>query len=425
MDMRKILFLLPSRALSGGVLVVRHHARLLAEKGYEVTVAYLHACDLDDDDIMPVIKPVREILHAELCDDDTFDVAVATWWETAYYLAEVRSKSYFYFVQAFEDRLYPADSVWPLLVQRTLQAGFHFITVNTGLQRYLQTMFNQTSVVVPPGISMEDYDCQPAIERKNNQLRVLVEGSPEALYKRVGLAFEALALVSNIETVYVSPEGNAKNDWHVDYFFERVPPGRMPAIHKSCDLILKLSTDETFSMPVLESFAAGATAVTAQFYGGSDFIVDGENALIVPVDDVSAVVKALQKLQTDRQFLQGLRANAEKTAQNYSWCRQSSKFEEALRCGFMSSGQKVHPLQGCLQSFQAAHAMRLELTQAKLDNDHLRDAHAHLSQILGRAQAELSEAGNEAARLRASRSYRVGNSIARAYRKIKPARADR
>lgn len=424
MSMHKILFLLPSRALSGGILVVRRHAKLLAEKGYEVTVAYLHASDLDDDS-MPVIEPVREILLAELGETDSFDVAVATWWETAYHVAKVQSKSYFYFVQAFEDRLYPEESVWPLLVQRTFQTGFNFIAVNTAIQRYLQNNFNLPSVVIAPGITIDDYACEPLIERKTDVLRVLVEGSPDALYKRVGLAFEALALVPNLETVYVSPQGKPKDDWRIDYFFERVPHAQMPAIYKSCDLILKLSTDESFSMPVLESFAAQATAIAAQFYGGSDFICDGENALIVPVDNVDAVTKSLEKLQTDRQLLKRLCAGAVKTAGNYSWCEQSAKMEAALNNGFLSGQQEVPPLQGCLPSFQAAHAMRLELTQAKLDNEHLRDAHAQVSQLLDKTQSELSEARNETARLRASRFYRFGNSIARAYRKINPVKADR
>lgn len=422
--MHKILFLLPSRALSGGVLVVHRHAKLLAEKGYEVTVAYLHACDLDDE-VMPAIEPVREIFFAELGEKDSFDVAVATWWETAYHIANVQAKSYFYYVQAFEDRLYPVESVWPLLVQRTFQTGFNFIAVNTGIQRYLQNDFNLSSVVVAPGITIEDYACEPLIERKTDALRVLVEGSPDALYKRVGLAFEALAQVPNLETVYVSPQGKPKEGWRIDYFFERVPHVQMPAIYKSCDLILKLSTDESFSMPVLESFAARATAIAAQFYGGSDFICDGENALIVPVDDVEAVVKSLEKLQTDRQLLRKLSAGAARTAGNYSWCEQSAKMEAALSNGFLSSNQEIPPLQGCLPSFQAAHAMRLELTQAKLDNEHLRGAHAHVTQLLSQVQSDLSESVNEAARLRASRSYRVGNTIAKAYRKIKRAKADR
>lgn len=403
MKMRKILFLLPSRALSGGILVVRQHAKLLAEKGYEVTVAYLHASDLDGDPVFSTIEPAREVLQSQLDEDVTYDAAVATWWETAYYLARVKARSYFYFVQGFEERLYPADSVWPLLVQRTYQTGFHYIAVNTGLQRYLQQNFGQSAVVIPPGINLGEFDCEPAITRNagNTKLRVLVEGSPSAEYKRVGLAFEALSCVADLETVYVSPEGNGKAEWNADYFFSRVPYAKMPSIYKSCDLVLKLSTDESFSLPVLESFAAGATAIAAEYYGGSDFIVDGKNAIVVPVDDLAATIRSLEKLQSDRKFLNELKSCARATAAMYSWHGLSEKMEAAMLAGFEFRNTETRPLAGCLPSLQALHAMRLELAQAQFEKEHYKSAHAEVS-----------------AELHASRAYRLGNSIVKAFRSI-------
>jgi glycosyltransferase involved in cell wall biosynthesis len=401
MKMHKILFLLPSRALSGGVLVARHHAMLLAAKGYEVTVAYLHTSDLDNGSVLPIIEPAQEILYSELDRDITFDAVVATWWETAYHAAQIKARRYFYFVQGFEERLYPTDSVWPLLVQRTYQSGFNFITVNSGLQKYLQNQFGQSSIVIPPGINLDDYDCEPKIARGSESLRVLVEGAPDADYKRVALAFEALSQISSVETIYVSPKGKARPEWKVDYFFESVPPAEMPSICKSCDLVLKLSTDESFSLPVLESFAAGATAITADYYGGSDFIVDGKNALVVAVDDLSAAVAALRRLQSDRKLLSELKAQAKATAAIYSWNKMAEKMESALLAGFDFEAPETPPLAGCLAQYQALHAMRLELTQAQFEKEHYKSAHSKVS-----------------AELHGSRAYRVGNSLVKAFRSI-------
>lgn len=399
--MRTILFLLPSRALSGGVLVARHHAMLLAAKGYEVTVAYLHASDLDNGSVLPSIFPAHEIFHSELDQRSTYDAVVATWWETAYHAAQITARSYFYFVQGFEERLYPSDSAWPLVVQRTYQSGFHFITVNSGLQRYLQSQFGQSAVVIPPGINLEDYECEPRIPRNSDSLRVLVEGAPDAEYKRVALAFDALSKVAAIETVYVSPKGKPKIDWRVDHSFESVPPAQMPSIYKSCDLVLKLSTDESFSLPVLESFAAGATAIAAEYYGGSDFIVDGKNAIVVPVDDLAATIRSLEKLQSDRKFLNELKSCARATAAMYSWHGLSEKMEAAMLAGFEFRNTETRPLAGCLPSLQALHAMRLELAQAQFEKEHYKSAHAEVS-----------------AELHASRAYRLGNSIVKAFRSI-------
>ena len=40
--------------------------------------------------------------------EQEFDVAVATWWETTYALFELQAARYAYFVQSLEDRFYHA-----------------------------------------------------------------------------------------------------------------------------------------------------------------------------------------------------------------------------------------------------------------------------------------------------------------------------
>lgn len=413
--MKKVLFIVPSRALSGGIFVVRQHAKLLAQRGYDVTVSYLHRSELDGSCALSEILPAREIFHCDLNADDIFDCAIATWWETAYFLSEVNAKSYFYLVQGFEERLYPANSPWPLLVQRTYQAGFNFIAINSGLQHYLLRRFAQKAAVVPPGIDLGDYECEPRLPPTSGNLRVLVEGSPFADHKRVGLAFEVLSQFSDVEIVYVSPEGKPSEGWKVDHFFEQIPNSQIPSVCKSCDLILKLSTDETFSLPVLESFASGATAITSQFYGGSDYIRDGENAIVVPVDDVGAATRALKRLQADRSLLGSLKDAARKTASQYTWSGASSKMLGALLEGFALGPPECAPLKGCLLPFQAAHAMRLELTQANQDIDQFREENTALSTLLGQAHSDLVEARKEITQLRESRSYRLGNSLAKLF----------
>ena len=419
MKMHKILFLLSARALSGGVLVVRQHAKLLAQKGYEVTVSYLYESDFDNcaNEKLADVWPAREVRHADLPADEQFDVAVATWWETAYHISTVKAKGYAYYVQGFESRMYPPDSVWPLLVERTFQADFEFIAVNSGLQKHLQGKFNRLSKLIPPGIDTDDYACAPRL-KSGEKLRVLVEGSPDSESKRVEFAFDVLSHVPAIEVVYVSPSGKGKPNWRMDHFFESVPHAEIPSICRSCDVILKLNKDESFSMPVLEAFAAGATAIAAQFHGGSDYIVNGKNALVVPVDDTDAAVKALIKLKDDRELLSKLKEAARITAHGFNWRELSTEMESVLQKAFEASDRQAPPLAGCLEAFLAAHSERLENMQLKADDESLRSelirTHFEIAQLKG----EVSALKSEVSSLRNSRSYRIGNGLAKVYRHV-------
>lgn len=415
--LQKILFLLSAKALSGGVLVVRQNAKLLADKGYDVTVTYLFEKESNDesDSAFSSIAPAREIMHEKLPADEIFDVVVATWWETAYHASEVKAKSYVYFIQGFEERLYPKNSHWPLLVQRTYQSGFRYIVVNSGLQRYLRDTFGQASTIIPPGIDFEEYDCQPLIPRTPGKLRVMVEGSPQAEFKRVDLALEALSDLSGVEVVYVSPAGKPTKERHIDYFFEHVAHSQMPAIYKSCDLILKLSTDETVSMPVLEAFASGACAIVSEFFGGSDLVRHQENGLVVPVDDLAAARAALVRLRDDSELLKTLQKAAGETAAKHDLKEMNDRFEEELLHCFQNPASPRPPLSDCLPSFQAAHRERLELMRLEQDCQQWKKGFEQKSDALTAAASTLQSLQN-------SRSYRVGNGLAKVYRRIKRAK---
>ena len=109
----KIAFVVNDLQLSGGIGVVVQHARgLAADHGMDVTLVLARAQDdphWQYDDL--------EHLHVASLEDalaSEFDVAVSTWWETAYALFRLRARRYAAFVQSLEDRFYGPDerSAW-------------------------------------------------------------------------------------------------------------------------------------------------------------------------------------------------------------------------------------------------------------------------------------------------------------------------
>jgi len=78
---------------------------------------------------------------------------------------------------------------------------------------------------------------------------------------------------------------------------------------------------EGFSLALTEAMACGLAPVTTATPGPLEIARDGENAIVVPARDTSAIVQALESLITNRAYLEQLRRNAYTTAQTYSWER--------------------------------------------------------------------------------------------------------
>ena len=87
------------------------------------------------------------------------------------------------------------------------------------------------------------------------------------------------------------------------------------------DVFLDGSFYQAFGRTGLEAMACGCTAVMPQLGGANEFVVDGENALLLDTRDEDAVLFALADLVTDRERLGRLQTNAIRTADRYSVLR--------------------------------------------------------------------------------------------------------
>ena len=79
------------------------------------------------------------------------------------------------------------------------------------------------------------------------------------------------------------------------------PPGRsarpqLAALYAESDVLLKLSRVEGMFGPPLEAFHKGATCVVTPVTGHDEYIVHGENGLIVDWDDPPGTTRALDLL---------------------------------------------------------------------------------------------------------------------------------
>jgi glycogen(starch) synthase len=91
------------------------------------------------------------------------------------------------------------------------------------------------------------------------------------------------------------------------------------------------SRKEAFGIALLEAMAAGTPAVAAAAGGIPEFVRDGDNALLVPVDDAGALASALVRLARDPDLRRRLAEGGRRSAAEMSWDRIAAGYERIYR----------------------------------------------------------------------------------------------
>jgi glycosyltransferase involved in cell wall biosynthesis len=103
----------------------------------------------------------------------------------------------------------------------------------------------------------------------------------------------------------------------IPYFVHKT----LPDLLKDHQINLFPTLSEGFGKTLIEAMACGLAPITTPAPGPMDIVQDGHDAIVVPLRDTQAIEQALERLITDRAYLDQLRRNAYATAQKYSWQR--------------------------------------------------------------------------------------------------------
>jgi glycosyltransferase involved in cell wall biosynthesis len=114
------------------------------------------------------------------------------------------------------------------------------------------------------------------------------------------------------------------------------PYARVPDILASADVALLPLAEgvvaRCFTSPLklFDYLSAGLPIVAADFPSVREVIRDGENGLLAPVDDPSAMARAINRLLSDRDLAARLAQQARHDAAHYTWESRARRIIEAL-----------------------------------------------------------------------------------------------
>jgi glycosyltransferase involved in cell wall biosynthesis len=277
-----------------------------------------------------VINRVRPIADRDVPDAD---VIVATWWETADWIAEMspRKGAKVYFLQQFEANFgFPEEKVaatWKLPLLKIVSSQWLADLAHERFRQYVLA-------VVPNGVDLDLFQSPPRGKQKAPTVGLMyatnnVKGcdlSLRALH-RVKATFPELKLIAFGEQEQV-PHLPLPS-WSTHTF--RPNQESLRDIYSSCDVWLCGSRSEGFHLPPHEAMACRTPVVSTRVGGPMDMLENGKNGYLVNTEDWEGLADGLSKvLSLSDENWRTMSDNALDTARRFNWDTATEKFEHAL-----------------------------------------------------------------------------------------------
>lgn len=329
----KIAFIFGSHKISGGSYVIFQHAAYLKEKGHQVHLVTLDKVTLRHEDIWHDAMRNLEFISINEASNNTYDIAIATWWMSPFYLHKLNANQYSYFVQSIEAYFSEdADIHSQYLAHESYNLGLPVITEALWIKEDLEKRFHSDVFFVENGIRKDIYGPEGKVvdARPREGLRVLVEGSVTSRFKNVARTVDAVK-AAGIQDVWLLTPTDIDSYPHVSRVLSNIPVTEVADVYRSCDVLVKHSFVEGMFGPPLEMFHCGGTAVVSAVTGFDQYIKEDVNSLVTNVGSFYQITDALLRLKKDPELVQRLKRGALETAAVWpDWPTQSALFEQSL-----------------------------------------------------------------------------------------------
>jgi GT2 family glycosyltransferase len=326
---RRIIFVLQTFGLSGGIKNIFELANRLADKNFSVEIwgidKHPTPWEVHPNIRMRTFKNY-ERLTTSLSQEDA--IKVATWWETAFpvWLASVKRGIPVYFISEFETWFYPDDVVAQASVVSCYRKEFRNLTISSYNLDELRDI-GLTASLLPCGYEDNIYKQLPKTKREENVMlgvgRSFFQKNFEMTYK----GWKLLEEKRPIMWLFGFEPQLAKRDKLIKYF-TKPSNEEVNELYNKATMFVQTSRHEGFCLPILEAMAAGCPVICTDAHGNRDFCFDGKNCLMVDQDDAEGLSKAIARMLDDKKLRERLSTEALKTVKDFRWGAIANKAEK-------------------------------------------------------------------------------------------------
>lgn len=262
------------------------------------------------------------------------DVVVASWWETAEWVAALspRKGAKCHFIQNNEPGYTPEGE----RAARSWRLPTHKIVCSQWLADLLRDQYGEPhAAVVPNGISTELFDAPPRGKQPQPTVGLLystrwIKGCEVSL-EAFTIASQQIPGLKLRAFGWQEPQPELPLPQGTEY--TRMPPqDQLRDIYASCDVWLCGSRSEGFHLPPHEAMACRCPVVSTRVGGPMDLIQDGVNGYLVDVGDAGGLAERIVDVLAapDPQWRRMSDAAYAK-AREYTWDAATTLFENALK----------------------------------------------------------------------------------------------
>ncbi|MDJ0633112.1 MAG: glycosyltransferase [Xenococcaceae cyanobacterium MO_188.B29] len=343
-DRLRVTYVVPGISISGGIASVIQLVNELILLGVEARIVAPCIQKEEVENWKFFTQPIIFRSELELLKNfPESDIAVATLWTTAPWVAELvkigRVKVGAYFLQDYEAWFYPeSDRKTRSQVKATYNLISHKIVKSDWLAKLLAQDGYQTTKI---SLGMDLGLFYPRDVSKPSHPVVIAMARPNTPRRGFSHVIQALQIVKEAipETeIILFGDENLKN---CNIPFEFRDEGKITDADKLAELystayvFLDGSNFQGFGRPALEAMACGAACVLTNVGGVTEYAIDRQNCLLVPPKQPESFAKAILELLTNRNLKDSLIESGFKTVKNYCHKREANKtldyFNQILR----------------------------------------------------------------------------------------------
>lgn len=341
--------------MSGGARVIARYARMLQDRGHDVSLTGLGAPPRNwrrrlketvglspkwrepnshyalEGLKMSLVHGRKNLTPADLPDAD---VVIATFWLTAEWLSALPPEKgeKVYFVQHHEADFPHADRA---RAAATYRADCRIIAVSSWITSVLAREYGRNDAALVLNAVDAAHFAPRAERRKLDRPTIGFMGSRNAT-KRVDIAVRACEILKREfpdlrVRVLAAQKPDGAYVMH-DWFEPEYDPSqqRLAEIYGDCDVWLFTSDIEGYGLPLLESLASG-TPLVARPAGAAPDLVTPQNGALVDSDDPERIAEAAARiLRLSAEDWKKMSDASLASARTHDWDDSFRKFEAAL-----------------------------------------------------------------------------------------------
>jgi GT2 family glycosyltransferase len=362
---KRVLFLLPAVAASGGTNIVLLEAACMREMGVDAWVANLeihrHLVEKNQlDRQVPVLYLLRPADLLKVASD--FDAVVATLYLTIFWMEPIQKlekcPALGYYIQDFEPDFFDNDSLdyQNALASYTAIANIHLFTKTTWTQQALQNKSNVSATVIGPSLDIDRFHPSPYVPSSSGTIKILAmvrpitpRRAPETTMRVLKRLAQRFGTRIRITIFGVNRDDPKLLAYPNDFAYNNLGEINAQAVAEALadtDIFVDCSIFQAMGLTAMEAMASGVAVVGPANGGLKEIIVDGHNGILVDTQDEDSIVSAVSQLITDSELRAGIQRNA---LEVLTYSPELSSFK-ILDCLFPEASSEVQTVlrRGCM-----------------------------------------------------------------------------